>query len=186
MERLQRLAEGLEAAASDATIPDHRLALMFTCAHPAIDAGIRAPLMLQAVLGLDAKRIASAFLTSPAAMGQATRAREGEDPPGRHPLSRAGARRAARPARAVLDAIYAAFAEGWTDAGGTDRRAPRPDRGGAVPGPTRDGAAAGGARSPGPARADAPRGGATPRAARRGRRVRAARGAGSRVVGRGA
>ena len=43
---------------------------MFACAHPAIDAGIRAPLMLQVVLGLDAARIASAFLMSPAAMGQ--------------------------------------------------------------------------------------------------------------------
>jgi predicted RNA polymerase sigma factor len=35
----------------DAGIPDHRLALMFACAHPAIAAGIRAPLMLQVVLG---------------------------------------------------------------------------------------------------------------------------------------
>ena len=43
---------------------------MFACAHPAIDVGIRAPLMLQAVLGLDAARIASVFLISPATMGQ--------------------------------------------------------------------------------------------------------------------
>ena len=68
--QLQRLAEGLDAAAAGAEIPDQRLALMFACAHPAIEAGIRAPLMLQVVLGLDAKAIASAFLTSPAAMGK--------------------------------------------------------------------------------------------------------------------
>ena len=43
---------------------------MFTCAHPAIEAAVRAPLILQVVLGLDAKTIASAFLTSPAAMGK--------------------------------------------------------------------------------------------------------------------
>ena len=68
---LQVLAEGLEAAAAaDAEMPDRRLALMFVCAHPAIDGGIRAPLMLQVVLGLDAKAIASAFLMSPAAMGK--------------------------------------------------------------------------------------------------------------------
>src|SRR5229473_8316469 len=67
---LQLIAEGLEAAAADAEIPDRRLALMFACAHPAIDAGIRAPLMLQVVLGLDAKTIASAFLMSPATMGK--------------------------------------------------------------------------------------------------------------------
>ena len=35
-------------------IPDHRLALMFACAHPAIEASVRAPLILQVLLGLDA------------------------------------------------------------------------------------------------------------------------------------
>ena len=58
------------AAATEAEIPDLRLALMFACALPAIEAGVRAPLMLQVVVGLDAKMIASAFLTSPAAMGK--------------------------------------------------------------------------------------------------------------------
>jgi predicted RNA polymerase sigma factor len=36
----------------------------------AIEAGLRAPLMPQLVVGLDAKMIASAFLTSPVAMGK--------------------------------------------------------------------------------------------------------------------
>src|SRR5512138_4010895 len=70
--QLQMLAEGLEDAAAqaekDMQIPDQRLALLFACAHPAIEAGIRAPLMLQVVLGLDGETIASAFLVSPAAM----------------------------------------------------------------------------------------------------------------------
>src|ERR1700694_4049195 len=39
-EQLRILAEGLEAAANDAEIPDQRLALMFACGHPAIDAGV--------------------------------------------------------------------------------------------------------------------------------------------------
>src|SRR5262249_33579655 len=69
-DRLNLLAEGLDAAAADAEIPDRRLALMFACAHPAIESVIRAPLMLQVMVGLDAKMIASAFLTSPAAMGK--------------------------------------------------------------------------------------------------------------------
>ena len=68
--QLQLLAEGLDAAAADAEIPDRRLALMFACAHPAIEAGVRAPLMLQVVVGLDAKTIASAFLMSPAAISK--------------------------------------------------------------------------------------------------------------------
>src|SRR5947209_281962 len=72
--QVQLLSESLDAAeadvAGDTEVPDQRLALMFACAHPAIDAGIRAPLMLQVVLGLDAAMIASAFLMSPAGMGQ--------------------------------------------------------------------------------------------------------------------
>jgi predicted RNA polymerase sigma factor len=122
---LQRLAEELEAGAAANTtdalqIPDQRLALMFACAHPAIDASVRAPLILQTLLGLDAGMIASAFLTSPAAMSQRlVRAKD--------KIHQAGIpfripEREELPARlsAVLDAIYAAFSEGWADSGGTD------------------------------------------------------------------
>lgn len=56
--------------ADDGDFPDHRLRLMFACAHPQIDPAIHTPLMLQTVLGLDAARIASVFLVAPAAMGQ--------------------------------------------------------------------------------------------------------------------
>ncbi len=49
---------------------DERLKLLFVCAHPAIDASVQAPLMLQTVLGLDAARIAASFLVAPATMGQ--------------------------------------------------------------------------------------------------------------------
>ena len=35
-------------------IPDDRLLLMFACAHPAIERSVRAPLMLQTILGFDA------------------------------------------------------------------------------------------------------------------------------------
>jgi predicted RNA polymerase sigma factor len=117
--QVQILAEGLNVPA-ETEIPDHRLALMFACAHPAIDSGIRAPLMLQTVLGLDAQAIASAFLTSPAAMSK------------RLVRAKDKIRRAGIPFRVpereelsdrldtVLDAIYAAYSEGWTDADGTD------------------------------------------------------------------
>ena len=117
---LQLRAQGLDAAASETEIPDRRLALMFVCAHPAIDVAIRAPLMLQVVLGLDAKTIGSAFLVSPATMGKRlVRAKEKirqaaipfNIPEREQLLSRLGA---------VLDAIYAAFTEGWTDPGGVD------------------------------------------------------------------
>jgi predicted RNA polymerase sigma factor len=122
--QLQLLAEELEAAAvnatDDARLPDQRLALMFACAHPAIEPGVRAPLILQVLLGLDAAMIASAFLTSPSTMGQRlVRAKD--------KIHQAGIpfripEREELPGRlgAVLDAIYAAFSEGWTDSGGTD------------------------------------------------------------------
>lgn len=116
----QRLAEGFEASADDAAIPDQRLALMFACAHPAIEAGIRAPLMLQAVLGLDAKRIASAFLTSPAAMGKRLgRAKEKIRQAG-IPLRVPEPEELGSRLDGVLAAIYAAFTDGWSGFGGDD------------------------------------------------------------------
>ena len=119
-EELDTIAEGLEAAANSSAIPDQRLALMFACAHPAIEEPIRAPLMLQVVLGLDAGTIASAFLISPATMSQ------------RLVRAKNKIRQAGIPFRipeheelrgrmdTVLDAIYACFAEGWMDAAGAD------------------------------------------------------------------
>ncbi len=116
------IGDELKAAESDAPIPDRRLALTFACAHPAIEESIRAPLMLQTILGLDAAAIGSAFLVSPAAMGQS--------------LARAKAkiRLAGVPFRiperehlpdrlaVVLEAIYAAFAHGWAEAFSDDPR----------------------------------------------------------------
>jgi RNA polymerase sigma-70 factor, ECF subfamily len=57
-----------EAAPEQELIPDHRLRLMYVCTHPAIEPSMRCALMLQTVLGLEAQRIASAFLVSPEAM----------------------------------------------------------------------------------------------------------------------
>jgi predicted RNA polymerase sigma factor len=117
--QLQLIAEELNAA-PDTDIPDQRLALMFACAHPAIEAGIRAPLILQVVLGLNAETIASAFLASPSAMGK--RLVRAKDKIRQARIRFAVPEREELPRRleAVLDAIYAAFAEGWTDLGGTD------------------------------------------------------------------
>jgi RNA polymerase sigma-70 factor (ECF subfamily) len=121
--KLKLMAEEMEAAAADnEALPDERLSLMFACAHPAIDAGVRAPLILQTILGFNAATIASAFLVSPATMGQRlvrakNRIRQAGIPfciPLRPDL--------AERLNAVLEAIYAAFAEGWTDPVGTETR----------------------------------------------------------------
>ncbi|KFC61807.1 RNA polymerase sigma-70 factor, ECF subfamily [Devosia sp. LC5] len=115
---IQLMAEELEdAAAHPDAIPDRRLALMFACAHPAIERGMRAPMILQTILGLTAIDIAAAFLIPPATMGQRlvrakTRIKDAGIPfsiPEREDL----------PDRldAVLEAIYAAYAKGWTEIG---------------------------------------------------------------------
>lgn len=101
---------------------DHRLKLLFVCAHPAIDAAVRTPLMLQTVLGLDAERIGSAFLVAPATMGQRlVRAKT--------KIKAAGVRFAVPDARElparldeVLDAVYAAYGTGWDDLEGSGGR----------------------------------------------------------------
>lgn len=72
---VQALLEGDEPAsafdpAADTPWPDRRLALLFACAHPALPEALHAPLMMQAVLGLDAKTVARAFLVPPATMAQ--------------------------------------------------------------------------------------------------------------------
>jgi RNA polymerase sigma-70 factor (ECF subfamily) len=120
---LLMIHDELEAAAMNASdIPDRRLALMFACAHPAIDADIRAPLILQTMLGFDAATIASAFLVAPAAMGQRlarakNKIRQAGIPFGVPERAELGER-----LDAVLAAIYAAFAEGWSDPAGTETR----------------------------------------------------------------
>jgi predicted RNA polymerase sigma factor len=115
------LREEAKEVTMSAKFPDERLKLLFVCAHPAIDPAMHTPLMLQTVLGLDATRIAQAFLVSPTTMGQRlvrakTKIRDGGiqfEVPQEHEL----------PQRldAVLEAIYAAFGIGWDDMAGVDQ-----------------------------------------------------------------
>ncbi len=101
-------------------LPDQRLNLMLVCAHPAIDSDMHTPLMLQTVLGLDAAAIGRAFLVAPRTMGQRlvrakTKIRQAgiafEIPDASLLPARLGA---------LLNAIYAAFGDGWEDADGAD------------------------------------------------------------------
>ena len=114
--QLTLIAEELgEMDARREDIPDKRLGLMFACAHPAIEESIRAPLILQTVMGLSANAIASAFLTSPAAMAKRlVRAKEKIRDAG-IPFEVPGREELGPRLSAVLDAIYATFSEGWSD-----------------------------------------------------------------------
>ncbi|MEO1590520.1 MAG: DUF6596 domain-containing protein [Cyanobacteria bacterium J06632_22] len=102
------------------TLPDRRLQLLFVCAHPALDARIHTPLMLQTVLGLNAAQIASAFLVAPATMGQRLVRAKAK-------IRDSGLRfELPQPAQfpdrlsAVLEAIYAAYGTGWAQVEGAD------------------------------------------------------------------
>ena len=84
---IQLMTEELEeAAANPDVIPDRRLALMFACAHPTIERGMRAPLILQTILGLTAVDIAAAFLDTARDNGPAAGAGQGAHQGGRHSL----------------------------------------------------------------------------------------------------
>lgn len=112
--------EASEEGAPEMTLPDRRLGLMFACAHPAIDAAARTPLMLQTVLGIPAERIAAAFLVEPAAMGQRLVRAKRKIKDAGIPFDVPGPDEWDDRLGAVLDAVYAAYADGWIDAAGAD------------------------------------------------------------------
>ncbi|WP_245940722.1 MULTISPECIES: RNA polymerase sigma factor [Brevibacterium] len=137
-ERLSPHASGAFAEATD-EIEDRRLALLFVCAHPAIDPAVRTPLMLQVVLGFEAADIARAFAVPTTTMAQRLvrakrRIRDARIPfvvpsltdlPAQRPLPDQGQDRSldrALPDRltAVLEAVYGCLAIAWAESPDTD------------------------------------------------------------------
>lgn len=101
-------------------VPDKRLELMFACASPVVPEGMRSPLMLQAVLGLDAARMASAFLVPPTTMGQRLVRAKAKVREAGLPFALPDARDLPARLADVLAAVYAAYGTGWDDPAGLD------------------------------------------------------------------
>ncbi len=99
-------------------IADERLKLMFVCAHPAIDASVHTPLMLQTVLGLEADEIARAFLTSPAAMAQRLVRAKRKIKEACIPFILPDRTMMQPRMSAVLEAVYGAYAVDWLEGSG--------------------------------------------------------------------
>ena len=128
----RRLEDPLDVAAGGAlsimeeldpdAIPDRRLALLFVCAHPAIDPAVRTPLMLQVVLGFDAEQIARAFVIPSTAMAQRLVRAKRRIRDARIPFI--VPERGQMPARLapVLEAIYGAYAIDFPLVAGTEPR----------------------------------------------------------------
>ncbi|HEX8878936.1 MAG TPA: DUF6596 domain-containing protein, partial [Candidatus Acidoferrum sp.] len=119
---LHLLKESSTEAALSTEFPDERLKLLFACAHPSIDRAMHTPLMLQTVLGLDAARIAQAFLIAPKTMGQRLFRAKTKIRSAGIPFDIPRERDLPERLGAVLEAIYAAFGISWDDLFGIDQR----------------------------------------------------------------
>src|SRR5699024_7321257 len=105
-------------------VGDRRLELMLLCAHPAIEEGVRTPLMLNVVLGFTAAEAAGAFAVPAATMAtRLVRAkRRIRDAGIRFEIPDRPVLTERMPA--VLEAVYGAYVIEWSSTGGEARPLP--------------------------------------------------------------
>jgi len=111
-------AEIIAASELENDIPDRRLALMFACANPRIEAAAQTPLILQTVLGLTSTEIAARFLISPKAMNQRLVRAKARIKNEKIPFIVPEMEELQTRLPAVLAAIYAGYTNGWMDIDG--------------------------------------------------------------------
>lgn len=102
----------------DETLPDDRLQLFFTCAHPALAAGDRLALTLRCLAGLTTGEVARALLIPPATAAQRIVRAKNKIRAARIPFRLPGPDELAGRVPMVLEVIYSIFTEGYSATSG--------------------------------------------------------------------
>ncbi|WP_084957795.1 RNA polymerase sigma factor [Thermoactinospora rubra] len=108
------------AADGGGELPDERLELFFTCAHPALAAEDRAALMLRCLAGLSTAEVARAFLVPAATMAKRIVRAKQKIRQARIPFRVPGADELPQRLSVVLQAVYSIFTEGYAASAGPD------------------------------------------------------------------
>lgn len=100
------------------TIPDHRLEMMFTCCHPALDQNAQVALSLRTLGGLSTPEIATAFLVSSDAMQRRISRAKKKISTARIPYAVPDKTDLPNRTASVLSVIYLIFNEGYSASNG--------------------------------------------------------------------
>ncbi|PZG07941.1 RNA polymerase sigma factor [Nonomuraea aridisoli] len=113
-------AAGAPPAGPDGELPDERLQLFFTCAHPALPAEDRVALTLRCLAGLTTPEVARTFLLPQATMAKRIVRAKNKIRQARIPFRVPDAHELPERLPGVLQVIYSIFTEGYAASSGPD------------------------------------------------------------------